>query len=40
VNDSQFGKSMVKLGYDKVKSNRVYYRNVVVRQVVELSSES
>jgi len=40
LNESQFGKAMVKLGYDKVKSNRIYYRSLVVRPVEQLVSDA
>lgn len=31
LGDSAFGKVMTRLGFDKVKSNRIYYRGVVVK---------
>jgi prophage antirepressor-like protein len=31
LGDSQFGRALVRLGFDKVKSNRIYYRNIVVK---------
>ena len=33
LSDSSFGKMLVRLGYEKTKSNRIYYRNVIVKPV-------
>jgi prophage antirepressor-like protein len=35
LSDSSFGRMMVKLGYEKTKSNRIYYRNVIVKPEAE-----
>lgn len=31
LGESAFGKALSKLGFDKVKSNRIYYRNIVLK---------
>lgn len=31
ISDSMFGKLMTRLGYDKMKSNRIYYRGLVLK---------